>query len=58
MDIICGYTDPIVGDVYCSDADEALDMADGTGGTAWSEFWGDGMPVVRVGPVRLEVVLA
>jgi len=58
MDIISGYTDPIAGDVYCVDADEALDLAEATNGTAWSEFWGDGMPVARLVLVRLEEVLA
>lgn len=56
IDIIEGYTDPIIGDVYCNDAEEALAMARGTDGHAWVEFWRDGAAVSRAPLIQLEVV--
>jgi hypothetical protein len=72
VDLVYGYTDPIMvkrdrkrfphderpGSVYCSDENEALDMAERTGGKAWVEFWQDGNAVVRSDLVRLEHVSA
>jgi hypothetical protein len=56
IDIICGYTDPLLGDVYCDEAIDATTLALATGGEAWVEFWHDGIKGPRSGLVHLETM--
>jgi hypothetical protein len=60
VDFLYGYTDPLrkVGDVSCDSAEQALDMAERTGGRAWVEFWHDGAPIIRSDLIRTIAVTA
>lgn len=42
MEYEYGYDDPVLGEVSCSDEEQARSMATATGGEAWIKTWKDG----------------